>query len=224
MHNNDCRLLIAEAEKAANALEVAATKSPTALASLVESRKLIAEAVQSIMSIEKGVEDSQNDASNSLDMEDKTIADTEIMEKDVNGFQLLESSDTDITDYNFDTSEWQDLLADAENGPASTFNSYSLVNGRENGRTLVLDDTIKLSSFTELDGVLDDANHSLINGSKSATVVEEPELKSATVTKKCVVDDANQGSKSGNLVEEPEHKSATRTKKWVRGRLVDVTE
>lgn len=220
MHNNDCRLLIAEAQKAAKALEVAATKSPTALASLVESRKLIAEAVQSIMSIEKGVEDSRNDASNSLDMEDKTIADTEIMEKD----QLLESSDTDITDYNFDTSEWQDLLADAENGPASTFNSYSLVNGRENGRTLVLDDTIKLSSFTELDGVLNDANHSLVNGSKSVTVVEEPELKSATVTKECVVDDANQGSKSGTLVEEPEHKSATRTKKWVRGRLVDVTE
>lgn len=224
MHNNDCRLLIAEAEKAAKALEVAAKKSPTAHASLIESRKLIAEAVQSIMSIEKGLEESQKDGSNSLEMEDKTITDTEIMGKDVNGVQSLESSDTDITDYNFETSEWQDLLADAENVPASTFNSYNLVNGRENGRTLVLDDTIKLSSFTELDGFLDDANHSLINGSKSVTVEEEPELKSSTVTKKCVVDDANHGSKSVTLVEKPEHKSAKMTKKWVRGRLVDVTE
>lgn len=189
------KLLIAEAAKAANALEVAAKKSPIAHASLIESRKLIAEAVQSIMSIEKGEEGSQNDGSNSLDMEDKTMTGTEIMEKDVNGAQSLESSDTNIRGFDFDTSEWQDLLADRENVPASTFNSYNLVNGRENGGTLVLDDTIKLSSFKEPDGVLDDENHSLINGSKSETMVEESELKSPTMTKK-----------------------------WVRGRLVDVTE
>lgn len=47
-----CRLLIAEAEKAAEALEIAATKSPIAQASLIETRKLIAQAVQSLESIE----------------------------------------------------------------------------------------------------------------------------------------------------------------------------
>lgn len=46
------RLLIAEAEKAAEALEIAAIKSPIARASLIETRKLIAEAIQSIESIE----------------------------------------------------------------------------------------------------------------------------------------------------------------------------
>lgn len=46
-----CRLLIAEAEKAAKTLEVAATRSPIARASLVETKKLIAEAIQSIESI-----------------------------------------------------------------------------------------------------------------------------------------------------------------------------
>ncbi|XP_015948266.1 uncharacterized protein LOC107473226 [Arachis duranensis] len=47
------RLLIAEAEKAAKALEVAATKSPIAQASLRESRRLIAEAIESLESIHK---------------------------------------------------------------------------------------------------------------------------------------------------------------------------
>ncbi|KAM1430142.1 hypothetical protein ACFX2I_046241 [Malus domestica] len=46
------RLLIAEAEKAAMALEVAATKSAVARASFIETRQLIAEAIQLIESVE----------------------------------------------------------------------------------------------------------------------------------------------------------------------------
>ncbi|KAG2304649.1 hypothetical protein Bca52824_033300 [Brassica carinata] len=46
------RLLISEAEKAAKVLEVAAMTSPVAQASLLESRKLIAEATQLIESLE----------------------------------------------------------------------------------------------------------------------------------------------------------------------------
>ncbi|KAJ0982291.1 hypothetical protein J5N97_010546 [Dioscorea zingiberensis] len=48
------KLLIVEAEKAAKALEIAALKSPLAQASLLETRKLIAEATKSIQSIECG--------------------------------------------------------------------------------------------------------------------------------------------------------------------------
>ncbi|XP_041000749.1 uncharacterized protein LOC121246622 [Juglans microcarpa x Juglans regia] len=48
------RLLIVEAEKAAKALEVAAMRSPIARASLMETRKLIAEAIQTIQSVETG--------------------------------------------------------------------------------------------------------------------------------------------------------------------------
>ncbi|KAJ6706182.1 NUMOD3 MOTIF FAMILY PROTEIN EXPRESSED [Salix purpurea] len=48
------RSLIVEAEKAANALEGAAMKSPIARASLAEARKLIAEAIQSIESVDRG--------------------------------------------------------------------------------------------------------------------------------------------------------------------------
>ncbi|XP_031401813.1 uncharacterized protein LOC116211520 isoform X2 [Punica granatum] len=48
------RLLIAQAEKAAEALEFAATRSATAQASLLETRKLIAEAIELIEAVEKG--------------------------------------------------------------------------------------------------------------------------------------------------------------------------
>lgn len=48
------RLLITEAEKAAKALEVAASKSPLARASLLETRKLIAKATRSIEGIKHG--------------------------------------------------------------------------------------------------------------------------------------------------------------------------
>ena len=44
--------MIAEAEKAAKLLEVVATKSPIAQSSLLETRKLIAEAIQSLESID----------------------------------------------------------------------------------------------------------------------------------------------------------------------------
>lgn len=46
--------MIVEAEKAAAALEIAAKNSPLAQASLVETRMLIAEAIQSIESIKQG--------------------------------------------------------------------------------------------------------------------------------------------------------------------------
>ncbi|RRT72875.1 hypothetical protein B296_00015326 [Ensete ventricosum] len=48
------RLLIAEAEKAVQALELAALTNPVAQASLLETRKLIAEATWSIKNIERG--------------------------------------------------------------------------------------------------------------------------------------------------------------------------
>ncbi|KAI4325713.1 hypothetical protein MLD38_031087 [Melastoma candidum] len=49
-------LLIGEAERAALALEVVATKSPVARASLIETRKLIAEAIHSLESVETDFE------------------------------------------------------------------------------------------------------------------------------------------------------------------------
>lgn len=209
--------MIAEAEKAAKALEVAAKKSPIAHASLIEARKLIAEAVQSIMSIEKGEEESQNDEkSTSLDLEGEMVAEIEepnqVIQQDLNGAQSSESGDiNNITEFEFEKCDLQDR-------PNSIFNNYNLVNGKENLNErsfsgydvppMVLDDSIKLANFPEqlggttvLNGHIDDhTNHSLVNGSKSMAIEEEEE-------------------------EETRSKSATvTTKKWVRGRLVEVTE
>ncbi|KAI3979834.1 hypothetical protein MKX01_013929 [Papaver californicum] len=71
------KLLIAEAEKAAKALEVAATKSPLALASLMETRKLIAEETHSIQVAESGqisYVGTKKDSS-SLDLNDDLLED-----------------------------------------------------------------------------------------------------------------------------------------------------
>ncbi|KAL6285280.1 hypothetical protein ACE6H2_009670 [Prunus campanulata] len=69
------RLLIAEAEKAAMALEVAATKSPVARASLIETRQLIAEAIQFIESIETAQISSHEN-------EDSLVASNQVISRD----------------------------------------------------------------------------------------------------------------------------------------------
>ncbi|XP_028550441.1 uncharacterized protein LOC110107727 isoform X2 [Dendrobium catenatum] len=80
------KLLIAEAERAAKALEVAALKSPLAKASLLETRKLIAEANLSLRSIEsrrlmpqESVVESQNNTITAINQ--------------VNGFHNLSSTE-----------------------------------------------------------------------------------------------------------------------------------
>ncbi|KAA8540197.1 hypothetical protein F0562_024240 [Nyssa sinensis] len=110
------KLLIAEAEKAAKALEVAAMRSPLAQASLIETRKLIAEAIQSIESIEIIQVDSDgNDrhpslASNGVVNHVEKEKDTEIKglsqpeQREINGTQAPESSNS-IKDFNFDSSD-----------------------------------------------------------------------------------------------------------------------
>ncbi|CAL9146648.1 unnamed protein product [Musa hybrid cultivar] len=61
------KLLIAEAEKAAKALEMFALNNPLAQASLLETRKLIAEATRSIENIETGMLTTQDYSDKSLD-------------------------------------------------------------------------------------------------------------------------------------------------------------
>lgn len=190
-----CRLLIAEAEKAAKALEVAANRSPIARASLLETRKLIAEAIQSIESIDieqmaspQTEEQSaaasyshqagiQNDEGGSLaGKEDQNGA----VQPVANGTQLFPSS----IDKDFDFSKFslQDLLGGEKEPPASS-NGYG----------------VSHSSFSTL------TNH--VNGSKPSD--HKPSLN---VTKLRL------------LEEKADSQVITFTKKWVRGRLVEVAE
>lgn len=78
------RLLIKEAEKAAKALLLAAMKSPVAQASLMETRKLIAEAMQSMETIKNRQLKSQADISsrNQIFVEENAEALTEDLSQD----------------------------------------------------------------------------------------------------------------------------------------------
>ncbi|ONK76474.1 uncharacterized protein A4U43_C03F28340 [Asparagus officinalis] len=98
------KLLITKAEKAAKALEVAAQRSPLAQASLIETRKLIAEATRSIESIENGQpisHDSGDEASftseapvvNHFQSAHKSYNSGEVLDdRLVNGFHLASTS------------------------------------------------------------------------------------------------------------------------------------
>lgn len=98
--------MIAEAEKAAKALEIAASRSALAQASLLETRKLIAEATQSIESIEiveiGEIASQENYALvNHVDNKvDKNTTSLETVDKrKVNGNHVLDSKDTNFVDF-----------------------------------------------------------------------------------------------------------------------------
>ncbi|XP_008465041.2 uncharacterized protein LOC103502752 [Cucumis melo] len=190
------RLLIAEAEKAAEALEVAATSSPIARASLLETRKLIAEAIQSIESINivqtasPQTEEPKAAASYSSfevvtpNIEEESLSRKEDQNRAVqaiaNGTQLFPAN----IDEDFDCSKFslQDLLGREKEVSASN-NGYGLSH----------------SSFSSL------ANQP--NGNKPSDL--KPSLN---------------GTKLHHLEEKADSQVITVTKKWVRGRLVEVAE
>lgn len=97
-------VLIGEAQRAAEALEEAAAKSPVAEASLIETRKLIAEAIRYIESIEMGNNQSLESGN---DKDEKMVVEevTGIEQRGVNGIGGVGLSDGGIG-----------MLADVANG------------------------------------------------------------------------------------------------------------
>ncbi|KAK9290181.1 hypothetical protein L1049_008347 [Liquidambar formosana] len=208
------KLLIAEAEKAAKALEVAATRSPFARASLLETRKLIAEAIQSIESIDIGPITSQENgtypsfASTGLinRVEKEIDADNEGLngadQSEVNGSQALASSSND--DFDFVKYTLQNLLNDEEELLPTSSDEYGLP-------PLDLDNLIKQLGQVELNG----------NGQVEINGNGQVELNGNTKHDKSLP--AN-GAKFQSMREEAPSNSTTVTKKWVRGRLIEVAE
>ncbi|XP_022723711.1 uncharacterized protein LOC111280506 isoform X2 [Durio zibethinus] len=201
------RLLIGEAEKAAKALEVAAMKSPVARSSLIETRKLIAEAIQSIESIERGqVTSDENGGYISVDsaepikvsqvqkkMQSEKGGLSQADKKEVNGNQILSLRKNE--EFNFPNFMFPMIVngeGDELTSPSS--NNYSL--STTNFESLIK----KSNSSKQLDqlvtnGIIKDEKNPLPNGTKV-------KLKDDYVPSKAVAV----------------------TKKWVRGRLVEVTE
>ncbi|KAK9102816.1 hypothetical protein Sjap_020070 [Stephania japonica] len=128
------KLLIAEAEKAARALEVAALKSPLARASLLETRKLIAEASRSLEVAEVG----QNMKSRHTSYEAEVKNGDSISDRKVNGNGACVSlSSEESIAFDFDQRAMQILLNETEhNQVSSPSQPANLINGMEDSRKL----------------------------------------------------------------------------------------
>ncbi|KAK8641932.1 hypothetical protein V6N13_011300 [Hibiscus sabdariffa] len=191
------RLLIAEAEKAAKALEVAAGKSHIARASLIETRKLIAEAIQSIESIERGrvtydensgyiaVASAEPVSPVEKTMQSENSSLSQADQKEVNGNQFLSLSEKkDLSFPNYMLPKIVNGDSDELTYPSSS--NYSIP-------TLNLDDLIKKSDSPKQLNQLE--TNRIINGTKAQVKNNSMASKAAAVTKK-----------------------------WVHGRLVEVAE
>ena len=201
-----CRLLIAEAEKAAKALEVAAVKSPVARASLIETKKLIAEAIQSIESIERGqVTSDENGGYISVDsaepvspvekkMQSENNGLSQADQKEVNGNQILSLSKNEEFNFpNFMFSRIANGDSDEELTSPS-WNNYSL--STLNFESLIKkSDSSKQLNQLETNGIIKHEKNPLPNGTKVHLKDDDIPSKAVAVTKK-----------------------------WVSGRLVEVTE
>ncbi|TYH48285.1 hypothetical protein ES332_D10G057600v1 [Gossypium tomentosum] len=193
------RLLIAEAEKAAKALEVAAMKSHVARASLIETRKLIAEAIQSIESIEiRHVSSDENSGYISVDSAEPVSHVENKMQSESSGSDQAEQKEVNGTkheEYNFSNFIFPKIVngdnAKELTSPCSNNHSISTLNFESS----INSDSSKQVGHLETNGMIQHEKNPMLNGT-------EVELKNNDVPSKAVAV----------------------TKKWVRGRLVEVTE
>ncbi|XWS19985.1 hypothetical protein CRYUN_Cryun31cG0062800 [Craigia yunnanensis] len=200
------RLLIAEAEKAAKALEVAAVKSPVARASLIETKKLIAEAIQSIESIErKQVTSDENGGYLSVDsaepvgqvqkkMQSVNNGLSQAYQKEVNGNLILSLSKNE--EFNFPNFMFPRIVNGDSDEELTSPNSNNYSLSTLNFESLIKkSDSFKQLNQLETNGIIKHEKNPLPNGTKV-------QLKDDDIPSKAVAV----------------------TKKWVRGRLVEVTE
>ncbi|KAG1366998.1 hypothetical protein COCNU_13G007880 [Cocos nucifera] len=212
---NRAKLLIAEAEKAAKALELAALKSPLAQASLLETRKLIAEATRSMEKIENGQLTSQDvgdDASLSsggptknLHINRRTQSNDEFLdERLVNGMHLLASGDSNQRDFDFKKFALQNALNGREPLTAEkcTENSSDVICGDLSSQSRYVRKELEVNTFQ--------VDQLTVNGSvrDDKFTANREELRTSEL---------KESERSTTFV--------TKTKrKWVYGRLAEVEE
>ncbi|XP_057770455.1 uncharacterized protein LOC130990238 [Salvia miltiorrhiza] len=190
--------LIAEAEKAAKALEIAAKTSPLAHASLMESRMLIAEAHKLIESIEIEDAAASFEDENGNDLSERVPNLVEPMK--VNGVHSI-SADLEETDsFSFD----EFIFADFINGNSSSPYPLETEERRPNGFVSSVLDNMMNSSDQTKKHVNPKPNLNGISVHTRNLADNWPELRS---------ENAEAAIKEANVI-----------KKWVRGRLVEVEE
>ncbi|XP_010534989.1 PREDICTED: uncharacterized protein LOC104810398 [Tarenaya hassleriana] len=218
------RLLIAEAEKAAKALEVAATKSPVAQASLLESRKLIAEATLLIESIDSTETASDGDGTFSSvlpsqptslvesNMESENRDTNEQKQGDINGAHMFPfSMNKDGFSITVNGNRGNFPL----NSTSSDSLSFSLEGAVRQSVSAKQPENVKTDRIIKLEANLQ-PNGTKVHLSEDSEPDRTTELPQNHVP-------------NGNQVRAEEEKVMSLrpgaiTKKWVRGRLVEVAE
>ncbi|CAE5960154.1 unnamed protein product [Arabidopsis arenosa] len=205
------RLLISEAEKAAKVLEIAALKSPVAQASLLESKKLIAEATQLIESLEmRQIASDEDGTYPSLlsPQHNNTLleVDSESETKDTNDReQQGEINGTHTFPINGES-----LHLNMRSSDLPTFNIEGTTNqsisDKESNTSQGDREDIKLGIVSQPNGT---RVHPPAESNGAISLAENHPLPNGYHG----MDDKAVSLESGNV-----------TKKWVRGRLVEVTE
>ncbi|XP_027349186.1 uncharacterized protein LOC113860854 isoform X2 [Abrus precatorius] len=191
------RLLIAEAEKAAKALEVAATKSPIAQSSLIETRKLIAEAIQSLESIDtQGITYSNGPSVGLSEVNKEEGSAFEVLNQSQMVAQVNGRTELASSDYKFSEDFGKFSLEKPVNGDPK----LHLTNGCAS-LTFSLSSQIKESSPSSQQRETEQGQSNEYKTDPSPTVMGIPSLEDEMVSRSPIV-----------------------TKKWVCGRLVEVAE
>ncbi|KAL6134794.1 hypothetical protein ACLB2K_067022 [Fragaria x ananassa] len=186
------RLLIAEAEKAAMALEASATKSPVARASLIETRRLIAEAIRSIESIDTMQSSSHenedpsgasNEVTSQSEKENWFWGLTEADDGKVNGTPTFPSHENEkpsvppdevISEVQKETEIWG--LTEADNGKVIGTQTFSI---NENEDSLFVSDEvlgqIEKETYTGF-GSMTEAYNGKVNGIPSLSSIKDEDL------------------------------------------------
>lgn len=193
------KLLIAEAEKAATALEIAAKSSTLAQASLLESRELISEAISLIKLME-------NEDPVPCDLSE---AITEpVLQQTYTNTQKLSSSDSDTNNFSFNKSS-----------PSDT------VNG--NATNSCYDDLVKIgekSCQTSSDGFLPQESINNVHCTNATMNFADPKRTQngifASHGNIFLLNGVEENIQSGQA--EGPQKQVNKTKIWVCGRLVEV--
>ncbi|KAJ8535780.1 hypothetical protein K7X08_034181 [Anisodus acutangulus] len=224
------KALIAEAEKAAEALEVAAQSSPVAQASLIETRKLISEAIQSIESIETEVPSTDGNlsppttdlVSHTADEGDSEFGALNDPGERINGWHAVTHMDSGIHDLENGRHALHSLLNGKSSALSSGSGDYDLLGDRQEVHQMI-------SSNLSLEK---EANHITQPSTSTQRLDEDEANESPGVEHKQLLnsDESNEGPGDeqkplpNGLISESKIDEATTTKKWVRGRLVEVGE
>ncbi|RWW88966.1 hypothetical protein BHE74_00002133 [Ensete ventricosum] len=191
------RLLIAEAEKAVQALELAALTNPVAQASLLETRKLIAEATWSIKNIERGQLTSQG-------TRDQTFSDS------VRPINHLKNSPGNLSGQ-----KWPTKLVNGTHLLSSSISYHrdlDFVNLSPSTEETSGSDSFLHDEFLMRKSVMTDNQtvFSKVGGSIRYKILKSEEEESDISEMK------NNGTSGSSLL--------LKKKNWVRGRLVEVEE